>query len=72
MAYVSGIVSRDEMKKLQSFGIKPECFSEDDDDDDYIEACFYVGCDVFDILTKPLGKECMYNEDGSERSQNKP
>lgn len=70
MAYVSGIVSRDEMRKLQSFGIKPECLC-GANDDDYIEACFYICCDVFDILTKPLGKECMYNEDGSERSQNK-
>ena len=66
MAYVSGVVSRDEMKKLQSFGVKPECLL-GASDDDYVEACFYVECDVFDILTKPLGKECMFNEDGSEK-----
>jgi len=56
MAYVSGIVSRDEMKKLQSFGVKPECIL-GDSNEEYIEACFYVCCDVFDILTKPLGEE---------------
>ena len=61
MAYISGLVSKEELDILQKNGIEPE----DDPDecaqqegaDPYLWAKFYVDCDVYDFLTRPLGPE---------------
>lgn len=66
MAFIRGLLTEDEMDKLKESGILPDSDTPVVRDEDGVWAEFYVDCNVYELLTHPLGSEsCFHDGEGN-------